>query len=87
MVQFLKVPMAIKRILVFKRHVRQSDGVSKRISCVSVRSTLNLNHSKLTYLALAGLKNTVVKGKKQYFCSLFTYSTKNIPAVLSHRVV
>ena len=57
----------------------------KRISSVSIRFTLTLNHSKLTYLALAGLTNTVVKGKKQYFCNLFTYSTKNIHAVLSHR--
>ena len=55
----------------FKRHVSRSDGVSKRISSVSVRSTLNLNHSKLTYVALAGLTNTVVKG------------TNNISAIYS----
>ena len=76
----------------FKRHVSRSDGVSKRISSVSVRSALNLNHSKLTYSAFASLTNKVVKGKKkkpQYFCILFTCSssTKNIHAVLSHKVV
>ena len=43
---------------------------SKRISSVSVRSTLNLNHSNLTYLVLAGLTNTVVKGKTIFLQSL-----------------
>ena len=37
--------------------------ISERISSVSVRSTLNLNHSKLTYLTLAGVINTAVKRK------------------------
>ena len=59
----------------------------KRISSVSVRSTLNLNHSKLTYFALAGLTNTVVKGKNNISAIYSLNSTKNIHVVLSHRVV
>ena len=62
----------------FKRHVSRSDGVSKRICSVSVRSTLNLNHSKLTYLAFAGLTNTVVKGKNNNISAIYLLIVQKI---------
>ena len=43
----------------------------KEYPLLSVRSTLNINHSNLTYLAPAGLTNTLVKGNKRAMVALY----------------
>ena len=47
------------------------------------RSTLNLNHSKLNYLAFAGLTNTVVKGKNN-ISEIYSQIEQKISMRLNH---